>query len=450
MTKVNVNRVLGETKFNPFHWLLFVCCLLVITIDGYDLVVYGASVPLLLKYWHIGPAYAGLIGTYALLGTVLGALIFGRLADKLGRKKVIITCAVVFSAAMGIAGLSPTPAFFGLFRFIAGLGIGGCMPNIVALATEWSPAKNRVIVVTAIYTGMQFGGIVAAAIGIWLLPVYGWRSVYLLGAVFLLFIPVLVKCIPEAPALLVSKGRSQELAQWIGKATAGAALPPDAEFEVEKAKTKSPIAAVFQEHRALSSVMFWVIYFSILYMVYGLGIWLPKLMMNAGYPLGSSLQFLLTFNLGSIIGNIITAAIADRIGARLMTIILCPLGFLAVVLMSVRADTAVLLLLVALAGTFTMGALNIVQSYVSLYYPPSVRSTGLGMTIGVGRCGAMVGPIIGGILLQMHASLFQCFLGFAIPGLISFVAIIVVRDQYSYTKNIGRRTPQMEAAAMSK
>ena len=446
MSTINVNRVLSGTRFNRFHWVFFVCCLLVITIDGYDMVIYGATVPLLMRHWHLGPAYAGLIGTYALLGTVIGALIFGRLADKLGRKKVIVTCSIIFSAAMGLAALAPTPSIFGLFRFIAGFGIGGCMPNVVALATEWSPAKNRVIVVTAIYNGMQVGGIAAAGIGMWLLPVYGWRSVYFLGAIFLLFIPVLVKCLPEAPAALVNKGRFKELAGWLGKASPDTPLPADAEFEVEKARTKSPIAAVFQEHRALSSVMFWLIYFCTLYMIYGLGIWLPKLMMNAGYPLGSSLQFLLTFNLGSIIGNIITASIADRIGARLTTTILCPLGFLAVVLLSVKTSTPMLLLLVALAGTFTMGALNIVQSYVSLYYPPSVRSTGLGLTFGIGRCGAIVGPVVGGILLQVHATLFQCFLGFAIPGLIAFVAILIVRDKYSYTQNLGKRSAQAQAA----
>ena len=125
-----------------------------------------------------------------------------------------------------------------------------------------------------------------------------------------------------------------------------------------------------------------------------------------------------------------------------MATILCPLGFFAVVLLSVRTNTSMLLLLVALAGTFTMGALNIVQSYVSLFYPPSVRSTGLGLTIGVGRIGGMVGPTIGGILQQVHASLFQCFLGFAVPGLISFAAILMVRDKYSYTQNIGKRVPQ--------
>lgn len=448
LAKLNVNRLLGESRLNGFHWVFFSCCLLVITFDGYDLVVYGASIPLLMKHWAIGPAYAGVIGTYALVGTVVGALTFGRLADRIGRKRTIVFCAVAFSLGMGFAGLCPDPVWFGVFRFIAGLGIGGCMPNVVALATEWSPARHRVIVATAIYNGMQVGGVLAAGIGMWLLPIYGWRSVYLFGTISLLLIPALVKFLPEAPALLIARNRMSELTGWVGKARPDLALPADAEFEVDRAQAKSPIAAVFQENRALSTVMFWIIYFCTLCMIYGLGIWLPKLMMNAGYPLGSSLRFLLTFNLGSIVGNCITAAIADRIGAKRMITILCPLGFIAVALLSVKTNPYMLSLLVALAGTFTMGTLNIVQGYVALFYPPSVRSTGLGLAIGLGRLGGIAGPTIGGILLQFHASSFQCFLGFAIPGLISFIAILAVQDRYAYTSNIGKRVPQPAAAAV--
>ncbi len=445
MAKVNVNRVLGEGKFNKFHWIFFICCWLVVTFDGYDLVVYGASVPLIMKHWLLRPAYAGVIGTYAMLGAALGSLVFGRLADMIGRKKTIIICAFIFSAAMVCAAVSPNPIIFGVFRVLCGIGIGGCMPNIVALATEWTPVRHRALMVTSVYTGMQWGGILAAGIGIWLLPNYGWRSVYLFGGITLFLLPVLIRILPETAPRLIATGRISELITQVKRARPDYALPKGAEFEVDKGVDKSPMIDVFREQRGLSSVMFIIVYFSTFYMIYGLNIWLPKLMMNAGYPLGSSLTFLLVLNLGCFVLNIFTAAVADAIGTRKMILISYFLGFFVIASLSIKTNIYVLYILVALAGVFTMGAQNIVHAYVSQYYPPTVRSVGLGLCFGLGRFGAIVGPILGGVLMQKHFSLSVSFMAFAIPSLIAFFAFLTTRDKYSYTRAlaaVASKTPQ--------
>ncbi len=445
MTKVNVNRVLGDGKFNKFHWIFFICCWLVVTFDGYDLVVYGASVPLIMKHWLLKPAYAGVIGTYAMLGAAVGALVFGRVADMIGRKKTILICAFIFSAAMVIAAASPSPIIFGLFRVLCGIGIGGCMPNIVALATEWTPLRHRALMVTSIYTGMQWGGILAAGIGIWLLPNYGWRSVYFFGGITLLLLPVLIRVLPETAPRLIATGRISELIRLVKRARPDYALPEGAEFEVDKGTAKSPMIDVFREKRALSSVMFIIVYFSTFYMIYGLNIWLPKLMMNAGYPLGSSLTFLMVLNLGCFVLNIFTAAIADSIGLRKMILISYFLGFFVIASLSIKTNIWVLYALVALAGVFTMGAQNLVHAYVSQFYPSSVRSMGLGLCFGLGRFGAIVGPILGGVLMQWHFSLAVSFMAFAIPSLIAFLAFLITQDKYSYThavSAVANRTSQ--------
>jgi AAHS family benzoate transporter-like MFS transporter len=224
--------------------------------------------------------------------------------------------------------------------------------------------------------------------------------------------------------------------KYLKRARPELALPVEAEYTVEKAAAKSPIADVFKEHRALSNVMFFIVYFCSLCAIYGLNIWLPKLMMNAGYPLGSSLTFLLVFNLGCIVLNVATAAIADRIGPRKVLTASYFLGFFAIASLTFKTNTYVLYLLVTLAGVFTMGAQNILQGYVAQYYPPSVRSTGMGLCFFWGRFGAMFGPALGGMLLQRHASLFTCFLSFASLSLVSFFAFMATQDRFSYERQV--------------
>ena len=235
MAKINVNEVLAESKFNPFHWVLFVCSFLIITFDGFDMVVYGSSVPLIMKYWSLKGAYAGLIGTYVLIGAAIGSLVFGRLADKIGRRRTIFMCTITFTLGMILCGVSPNPIVFGIFRVITGIGIGGCMPNIVSLATEWTPARRRNVMVAATYTGMQWGGILAAVVGLWLLrPPDVWRPVYLFGGLTILLLPFLATQLPESAPRLIVTGRIGELAKFMKRANPGFKGTDKDEYEVDK------------------------------------------------------------------------------------------------------------------------------------------------------------------------------------------------------------------------
>jgi AAHS family benzoate transporter-like MFS transporter len=260
-------------------------------------------------------------------------------------------------------------------------------------------------------------------------------------------VPIFIKYMPEAPALLVAKNRGAEVTATLRKVRPELTLENDTEYAVELGtKNKVPMTAVFTDHRAFSTVMFLVIYFCALFMIYGLGIWLPKLMMNAGYPLGSSLKFMIIFNLGSIVGNLITGQIADKVGVRRLITIMYLLGFFSILLVSVKASTVVLYVLIGLAGTCTMAVHNVLQTYVALYYPPAARSTAMGLGFGLGRLGGITGPVLGGIMLAMRFSLFQCFLAFAIPSLVNFVAILLVPDKRSYQNVIANQSAEPVAA----
>src|SRR3990167_6598970 len=183
MRKIDIHNLIDKAKFGGFHWTVLFWSALIIIFDGYDLVIYVVVLPILMEKWNLSPIEAGALGSYALFGMMFGALIFGTLSDRIGRKKTIIICIFLFSGFTFINGFAETPLQFGILRFLAGLGIGGVMPNVVALMTEYSPKKIRSTLVTIMFSGYSIGGMLSAGLGIVLIPNFGWESVFYVGLV---------------------------------------------------------------------------------------------------------------------------------------------------------------------------------------------------------------------------------------------------------------------------
>ena len=196
-------------------------------------------------------------------------------------------------------------------------------------------------------------------------------------------------------------------------------------------KAGFPVKKLFTGGRTLSTVMFWVAYFMTLLVMYALSTWLPKLMVGAGYELGSSLLFLVTLNLGAVTGAILGGKIADMIGSRKVLVTFFFLGFVSLTLLSFKPSMFWLYVLIALAGATTTGTQIVMNAYVSQYYPTEIRSTGLGWALGIGRFGGMLGPTLGGFLLNAQLTLQMNFLAFAIPSILAGIAIWFVQEKYS-------------------
>jgi AAHS family benzoate transporter-like MFS transporter len=374
-----------------------------------------------------------LIGSCALVGAVVGALIFGFLADRFGRKVCIIGCFALFSAATGLTGMTNGPVTFGVCRFFAGLGIGGVFPNIPALVSEYAPVRNRSLMIASIFSGMQIGGMSAAGLSIWLFPLFGWRSVFYVGAIPLIIVPALVKYLPESPSRLVPSNRFEAMRAILKKARPDASLPENATFAVGKAPEKSSVIDLFREKRALSTLLIWLTFFMNMYMIFGLGIWLPKLMMDAGFKLMSGLWFLLMLQLAAFFGTQVAGYLADRLGARPVLVVGFLMAFGSIALLSQTGDFYLLSALAAAAGCGYNASQNVVNAYAAVFYPPAMRSTALGMAFGVGRLGAIFGPAIAGILVYWKVSLFVNFMGLAVPGLIAAIAVVLIQQKYSFS-----------------
>ncbi len=436
-TTVNVNAVVDEAKFKPFHLKIVLWCVFVVIFDGYDLAINGVALPLLMQEWNMTAVQAGMLASTALAGMMFGAMFFGMLADKIGRKNVILICVTLFSGFTFWGGFASNPTEFGILRFIAGLGIGGVLPNLVALTSEYAPQKMRSTLVTTMFSGYAVGGIMAALLGAWLTPSFGWEIMFYIAGIPLLIIPVLWFYLPESLTFLVKKQQNDKASKIVQQISPEQNATARTQFVLNEVHAPdASIAALFRQGRSMSTLLFWCCFFMCLLMVYALGSWLPKLMMAAGYSLGNSLMFLMAMNIGAVIGTIGGGILADRFHLKPVIIGMFLLGAVSLVGLGFNSPQAVIYLLVAAAGASAIGSSILLYSFVAQYYPLSIRSTGIGCASAVGRVGAIVGPIIIGFLLGMELPHKMNFLAVAIPAIIGAISVaLIVRKDLNAERN---------------
>ena len=425
MRDIDVSALLDGARFNTFHGRVLFWCALIIIFDGYDLVIYGVVLPSLMQAWTLSALQAGLLGSCALVGMMLGALFFGPLSDRIGRRKTIMTCVVLFSGFTVINGFARTPEEFAICRFFAGLGIGGVMPNVVALMNEYAPKKIRSTLVAIMFSGYSVGGMLSAGLGMALMPSWGWQSVFFVAVVPLLVLPLLVRQLPESLNFLLRQGEVERAKELLARAEPDYVPKMHDRLNLAKGQAgKVAISQLFQDGRALKTLMLWVAFFCCLLMVYALSSWLPKLMNAAGYGLNSSLAFLLVLNFGAIFGAIGGGWLGDRIGLGRVLLAFFATGALSLSLLALKSPLPVLYLLIGVAGACTIGTQILANACAVQFYPAHIRSTGLGWAMGIGRIGAIIGPLLGGALHAAQLPLQASFLAFALPGLVGAAAIM--------------------------
>lgn len=378
-----------------------------IAFEGYDLIVYGSAIPALLAHpeWSLDAARVGLIGSAALAGMVVGALVSGWLSDRSGRRASFIGMLSFFSIMMVASSLAPSPELLALCRFLAGIGLGGISPIAIALVTEFAPVRRKAFYATVTASGFGVGAILAAVLSIAFLESLGFRGMFAIGGLALVtVVPLAVWLLPESPAF-----------------TRGAGLPREDRREV------SPYAGVLRGRTGVATALFALANFSAFLLVFSITVWLPQLMTEAGYGIQSSLGFQLVLNLGALAGALIGGLMSDRLGGRNVTGGLYVVAAISLGLLALPAAPAVLIaLLLFVAGACGVGVGTVLWAYVASQYGDRTRATGLGLTMSVGRLGAAAGPAIGGVLvgagigLAGNAAMFAA--AAAIAGLAIFLA----------------------------
>ncbi|HSO17307.1 MAG TPA: aromatic acid/H+ symport family MFS transporter [Arthrobacter sp.] len=404
---------------------VLILCFVAIVFDGYDLVVYGSTVPTILKFqeWGVNPAQAGLIGSLALVGMLVGTLSVGILTDKLGRRRIMLACIAWFSTCMLLTAFAPSAEVFGFLRFLTGLGLGGIVPTCIALTVEYARKERRQIANAVMFSGYSVGGVGASLLAINLLQHIDFRWMYAIGALPLVtLLPIAWKLLPESVAYLARKQRIEEAratADRYGLVYSDIVTAEDVKTGAEA--PKSAMKTLFTRKWVRSTVLFALANFCGLLLVYGLNTWLPQIMRQAGFQLGDALTFLLVLNAGAIVGSISASVLADKIGIRKVVTASFILAFVAILMLSLQLPLAMLLVIVAFAGLGSVGTQILVGGYCATHYPQSLSATALSWSLGIGRIGAICGPLIGGLIAGMAFGWqlnFYMFAAFAVVGAI--------------------------------
>ncbi len=385
----------------------------IVVFDGYDLIVYGTVLPRLLAEpgWDLTKSGAGLLGSLAFAGMLVGAVLAGTLADRLGRRRTIIACTVWFSVFTALCAAAPGPEVFGLLRLLAGLGLGGLVPSANALATEFVDARVRSVVATLMMSGVPIGGCLAALVGIWVLPGYGWPVMFLIAlAALVVVVPVAWWLLPESPQWLRSRGRVAEAAaveERYGLPVVG---------QAGDSAVRQPLRALVRAPYRRSTVLFSLATVVTLFAWFGLTTWLPQLMRESGFDLGSALGFLLALSLGAVLGSLVTAWAGTRIGPVRTGMIAAATASAGRVLLITHPPSAVVYGALVLAGVGTHGAQCLIIAAVATHYPAPLRGSALGFSLGFGRIGAVLAPQVGGWLPAAGLGVNANFLAFAVAA----------------------------------
>jgi AAHS family 4-hydroxybenzoate transporter-like MFS transporter len=427
--QVNVADVIDDAPISGSQVRLFALCALCLLMDGFDVQVMGFVAPALTEAWTIPSTALTPVFSAGNLGILVGALIFTMVADKLGRRPVIIGATLYFSVMMLITAQATSVEQLVVLRFITGLGLGSIIPNATALIGEFSPRRKRVTLMMAVSVsftaGAGFGGFISLA----LIPRFGWESVFYFGGLVPLVIAAAMYFwLPESLQFMVGRGRSPEKVREVVSQIDPRAGGPDVSYVAsEEQKGGVPAIHLFADGRTPVTLLLWVVNFMNTLIVYSLSNWVPTVVRNAGYSATEGVLVGTILQVGGTLGTLAFAGIIPRIG--FVPVLAASFAVGSLVIAGVGWSIPVLgalLVTVFFAGWCSIGAQPGLNAMSATFYPTYLRSTGIGWALGFARFGGVVGPLVGGELLRRQWAPDQLFLAAAVPPVIALIGILAL------------------------
>ena len=422
------DRGAGAAVARKSPMVAVVLCWVAVLLDGFDMVVLGVVLPAMMEdpQLQLTAAEGTQISTAGLFGMMLGALAIGRLTDAVGRRWVIIGSVFSFSVLTLFLGFVDQLWLFVLLRFLAGVGLGGCMPTAISMVTEFRGRAKAGSSATFTTTGYHVGAVLTALLGIVMLADFGWQSLFIAGAlVGIVITPIIIWKLPESPQFLQSKGRDEEAERLA--AAYGIELNDEIDAAAEREDAKGFSSLLTPRYRR-NTIFIWLTSFMGLLLVYGLNTWLPQIMREADYDMGNSLGFLLVLNVGAVVGLIIAGRISDKTNPRSTGILWFVLSGVFLALMAIKLPLIALYAIVFLTGIFVFSSQNLVYGFVGANHPSYLRATAMGGAAGVGRLGAISGPLLGGLLLSLGMAHPWSFFAYAAVGFLGAALFAVTRS----------------------
>jgi MFS transporter, AAHS family, 4-hydroxybenzoate transporter len=426
-TSHNFTAVIDQAKISRQQWIVLLISLFTAMFDGYDTQGIAYVAPVMAKDIGFSPALLGPIFSSGLAGLTLGALFFGMLADKIGRKQAIIWPMAIFGLFSLATPLGHDVQSLVILRFIAGFGLGGTLPNVTAYVLEYAPRRRRALLVNSTAAFFAFGSIISGVLANILIPTLGWQSTfYIGGAIPLLGIVVVALYLPESVRYMLVAGKSMERVADIMRR-----IVPEGNFAAGTRFTLEPqipgitVKALFTDGRAYPTTMLWIAFVANLFILTYLVFWLPSLLRQIGQSLNVAIMVTIWYAIGGCIGGLTMGWLADKLGSLpkvLATAYGCAAITICIAAFSL-ANTPVLVVAMFLTGCCINGGQGSLNTISAMFYPTAIRATGIGWALGVGRIGAVIGPAVGGILVGAGFAPANVFLANVVPAVIGVIAI---------------------------
>lgn len=399
---MNIAQRLDRLPLIPAHWSILMATGIGWMFDAMDVGLVSFVMPALQKDWNLLPTELGLIGSLGMIGMAIGAAVSGSLADRWGRRTVILFTLVLFGLATGLAGLATGLTMMLVARFLVGLGLGGELPVASTLVSELSPASVRGRMVVLLESFWAWGWIIAALVSYLLIPQYGWRIAFLIGVAPALFAAYMRKIIPESPRFLQQVGRYEEADAIVSRLEQAAGIKTevkDTGTDLVKEK-KFPLAELWSDSLWRRTLTLWILWLGINFGYYGFVTWIPTLLVGKGFLIIKSLQYVLIMTLAQLPGYFSAAYLIEVIGRKAVLIIYLTGTAVAAYFFGQSSTVIQIMIWGCFLYFFSLGAWGAVYAYTPENYPTRARGTGSGWAAAVGRVGAIAAPYLVGFIYQ--------------------------------------------------
>jgi AAHS family 4-hydroxybenzoate transporter-like MFS transporter len=430
-SSLDVSALIDAQAVSGLQWRVIMLCSLVVLFDGFDTQVIGYLGPALSAEWSIPREQLGPVFSASLVGLMAGLLVIGPVADRIGRRWSIIASVFLFAFFTLLTAWAQGVTDLMIYRLLAGVGLGGAMPNALALTGEYCPKRLRATLVIVMFCGFSLGSIVGGLVAAALLETQGWRAVFLVGAILpLVLLPALYAWLPESLQFLLLKKRESTARKLLVAMDAALASHAGELRSDMQPAAKVPVADLFLQERGPGTLMLWVVFFMNLMVFYFLQSWLPTLFTDAGLTQQDAVLMTTLISVGGIVAGIVSGPLMDRYNAYLVLALLYVGGAVFVITIGV-AGPGLLALATFLAGFCVSGAQKSVNALAVIFYPVQMRSTGVGWALGIGRFGSILGPVLAGWLLLWGWSTANLMKLAAVPMLLAAAFIYGMGVRYA-------------------
>jgi AAHS family 4-hydroxybenzoate transporter-like MFS transporter len=419
-----VSEIIDQRPMGRYQIWTMALCGLVIVLDGFDTQSIGFLAPSMAETLHVPVKTFGPIFAAALVGLMISSMLSGPIADRWGRKGPIVACTLIFGTFAMLTARCTSFDQLLTFRFLTGLGLGGALSNSVALMSEYAPRRLLAVIVSIMFCGMPTGAVLGTQVSAVMLPRWGWQSVFYAGGILPLTLALLlIAFLPESVRYLEVSGANQrKISQILARISPELTDAPTSHSQHQDERRNAPVVNLFTEGRAAGTILLWIPFFMNLLMLYFVVFWLPALLRQTGKPVSAGMTAIMLFSVGGIAGSFVEGNLMNRWGAFtvLLTEFLCTT--LLVASLAYSNSFPLMMTITFVLGFAVQGAQGGLSAVAATFYPISIRSTGIGWCLGVGRIGSIVGPMLGGVMLKLDWSPREILLAGSIPALCAAAA----------------------------